>query len=202
MKRLLVPILVTVFIVITMAFMASTPEVTVCEPPEVALGEIDGFTSEKQEPGEAELNILPADTRLDKRLYRAPGGHWFAVSLVIGGTNKSSIHRPELCLPAQGFQMVNPRSAVAGGLSWRFITLAGGAGRPSMGFAYTFFNQDGFHTSSHIRRIFQDVWDRSILNRIDRWVMITINSSISDQRVLEDFISRLKYLKVRTEDGR
>ena len=43
--------------------------------------------------------------------------------------------------------------------------------------AYTFFNQDGLRTASHLRRIFADVWDRSIHNRIDRWVMVTVHVS-------------------------
>ena len=195
MKRYLVPILVVIFFMVTMAFMALTPAVEVCEPPEAALVELPGFTSEIMEVSEAELNILPSDTRLDKRIYRNDYGEWFAVAIVIGGTSKMSIHRPELCLPAQGFRMTNPRTVEAGDLSWRFITLDGGVGRPAQGFAYTFFNKAGFYTSSHIRRIFQDVWDRSILNRIDRWVMITISSSVSDEARLKEFIGKLEYRK-------
>ncbi len=61
-----------------------------------------------------------------------------------------------------------------------------------MGFAYTFFNQDGYRTSSHLRRIFRDVWDRSMRGRIDRWVMLTVHSSVSDGAHLAAFLCELK----------
>lgn len=192
MKKLAIPVAATVVTCVVMAFQMTTPETTVCEAPKISLGEIEGFTSEKLEPGEAEIAILPADTRFDKRLYTAPDGHWYQVTVVIGGTSKSSIHRPELCLPAQGFLMTAPYDMDVGGVAWRAITLDGGAMRPSIGFAYTFFNQEGYRTSSHTARIFRDVWDRSILNRIDRWVMVTLNTSRVDRAGLASFLSKLK----------
>jgi hypothetical protein len=162
----------------------------VCEPPVVEFGEVAGFESVALEPGEAELQTLPADTRFVKRLYTAPGGAWFQVTVVIGGTNKSSIHRPELCLPSQGFQMTAPRDAAAAGADWRFISLLR-RDAPPLGFAYTFFNQAGFRTASHMKRIFRDVWDRSVHNRIDRWVMVTVNASTADDAALVAFLERL-----------
>jgi hypothetical protein len=75
----------------------------------VSLCEFEGYQSEELEPSEAELTILPRDTVLKKRLYTGDDG-WFLVSAVIGGRYKSSIHRPELCLPAQGYKMEKPRT--------------------------------------------------------------------------------------------
>jgi len=192
MKNLAIPLAAAAVTCVVMSFQVMTPETKICEAPDVHLEEIDGFTSEKLEPGEAELTILPADTRFDKRLYTAPDGHWYQVTVVIGGTSKSSIHRPELCLPAQGFLMTAPYNIEVGGASWRAITLDGGAMRPSLGFAYTFFNQEGYRTSSHTARIFRDIWDRSILNRIDRWVMVTVNTSRSDRVGMSAFLAKLR----------
>lgn len=175
-----------------MAVQSNNPEPLLCEAPEVKLVELPGFTSEAHPMSESEKTMLPEDTRIEKRLYTAEDGHWYMVSLVVGGRHKGSIHRPELCLPAQGFLMTDPRTAEIGGTFWRMITLDGGVGRPSLGFAYTFFNQAGFRTASHVSRIFRDVWDRSVHNRIDRWVMITVNSSRADDRGLRQFLSRLK----------
>ena len=110
---------------------------------------------------------------------------------MIGGKSKSSIHRPELCLPSQGFQMMNPRSLDAGGVAWHAVTLARGT-LPPLGFAYTFFNQDGFRTSSHVRRILRDVFDRSFRARIDRWAMVTVNGSRADDASLGAFLAHLK----------
>ena len=123
-----------------------------------------------------EKTILPSDTRFEKRLYQSAYGVQFLVSAVIGGASKSSLHRPELCLPAQGFQMSNPCSFSVEDFPFHAVHIISSFSQPSV-LAYTFFNQAGVHTASHTRRIFTDTWDRSVLNRIDRWVMLTVNVS-------------------------
>jgi hypothetical protein len=138
-----------------------------------------------------ELSVLPSDTRFVKRRYENANGAWFCVSAVIGGRSKSSIHRPELCLSAQGFQMLAPRARTAAGVDWRLMTLGRRAAAP-FGFAYTFFNQEGYATASHLTRIFRDVWDRSFFNRIDRWVMVTVQASTADEKAVLAFLESLK----------
>lgn len=192
---LVVPVLATALLVTAMAFQAMTPAPVVCEPPLVELTELPGFISEELEISEAERTVLPNDTRILKRKYTDVAGHWYVVSVVFGGTSKSSIHRPELCLPSQGFLMTNPHSREIDGASWRLISLDFGREYPPMGFAYTFFNQAGYRTSSHLDRIFRDVWDRSVLNRIDRWVMVTINTSRPDEAGLAGFIRLVQGMK-------
>ena len=190
MRKVLTPLMAAVLVVAMMLYQARTVNPVLCEAPSVKLMEIKGFASEPIAISEAERTVLPADTEIDKRRYVSPDGE-FLVSVVVGGRSKSSIHRPELCLPAQGFQMASPRTVEVGGVEWHVITLARKEAS-SMGFAYTFFNQDGYRTSSHLRRIFRDVWDRSMRGRIDRWVMLTVNSSISDEARLMAFLGKLK----------
>ena len=185
-----VPFVALAVLVFAMVYQATTPKVVVADPPRGHLAEIAGYESVELGPGEAELNVLPKDTVIEKRRYCSDDGDWFVVTLVIGGTSKSSIHRPELCLPAQGYLMVSPRTVNVDGVSWRLIDLKSG-GSASMGFAYTFFNQTGFRTSSHVSRIFRDVWDRSVLNRIDRWAMVTVASSRADEGAMRRFVSNL-----------
>ena len=187
----LVAVLAFAIVVPLMLFQAATPDVTVAEAPNVHLAEIPGFSSEVLEPSEAELTVLPSDTIIEKRRYVADSGDWMVVSLVVGGKSKSSIHRPELCLPAQGLRMEHPRTRSVAGRDWRFIDLAS-KDSPTFGFAYTFFNQEGFKTASHVSRIFRDVVDRSVLNRIDRWAMVTVNASRSDDIGLAHLLSRLE----------
>jgi len=191
MRRLVIPAAATALVVAAMVYQARTVEPVLCEAPPVALPELPGYAMETLEPSEAELNVLPADTRIEKRRYVAEDGTWHLVSVLVGGHSKNSIHRPELCLPAHGFQMREPREVSVDGVEWHFVTLSC-RDVPSLGFAYTFYNQDGFRTSSHLKRIFRDVWDRSILCRIDRWVMVTVNSSRADARGLSAFLSQLK----------
>ena len=190
MRKVLTPLMAAVLVVAVMLYQARTINPVLCEAPSVKLVEIKGFASEPIAISEAERTVLPADTEIDKRRYVSPDGE-FLVSVVVGGRSKSSIHRPELCLPAQGFQMASPRTVEVGGVEWHVVTLARKEAS-SMGFAYTFFNQDGYRTSSHLRRIFCDVWDRSMRGRIDRWVMLTVNSSISDEARLMAFLGKLK----------
>ena len=190
-------VLPAVALVITcaaMAYQAATPKVVVTEPPALELGEMEGFESQVLEPSEAELTTLPKDTQFLKRVYITPSGDWYQVNVVIGGTSKSSIHRPELCLPSQGYLMRDPHTIEVGDISWRFIRMDMNTG-DSLGFAYTFFNQAGFRTCSHMRRIFRDILDRSIFNRIDRWVMVTVNSSRADEASIRRFIEKLEVAK-------
>lgn len=149
-----------------------------------------------------EKTILPEDTRIVKRIYRTSYGVQFLVTAVIGGRFKQSIHRPELCMPAQGYIMSAPRSFTRAGRPFHAVHLQG-KGQPPSVLAYTFFNQEGVRTASHVRRIFIDTWDRSVHNRIDRWVMVTVNASVpfdrdgfdlmheADRLTFEAFLDRL-----------
>lgn len=191
MRAVLIPALATLLVVAAMAWQGLGVDPVLCDAPAARLGEIPGYASEPLEASESERETLPGDTLFDKRLYTAADGTWFQVSLVIGGQSKNSIHRPELCLPTQGFQMMEPRDLDAGGVGWHAVTLARGD-RPPLGFAYTFFNQDGFRTSSHVRRILRDVLDRSFRARIDRWAMVTVNGSRADDASLAAFLANLR----------
>ena len=146
-----------------------------------------------------ENTVLPKDTTILKRVYCSAWGTRFIVSAIISGAGKSSIHRPELCLPAQGFQMSDPTDLDVAGRPFRAIQINSRAAPPAL-LAYTFFNQEGVHTASHLRRIFLDTWDRSVHNRIDRWVMVTVNVSAPGgfmlsrphaRSELEDFLRKI-----------
>lgn len=189
-RTLLVPALAFLLVVPAMVFQAQTPNVTLAEAPRVVLCDVEGYQRTEIGPTEAELQVLPKDTQITKGHYAADNGDWFLASVVIGGVSKSSIHRPELCLPSQGFQMTSPRTVTVNGIDWRFITLV--KDTQTQGFAYTFFNQEGFHTASHVRRILRDVWDRSVLNRIDRWVMVTVHAGRADDASMTEVVKALE----------
>ena len=159
-----------------------------------------------------EKTILPGDTVLLKKSYTDEATDFrYLVSAVVGSANKSSIHRPELCLPAQGFMMSSPVNFTAAGRPFRAIEVKR-AGVPPTLLVYTFFNQRGYRTASHTSRIMADVWGRSVHNRIDRWVMLTMNvssgysedgvstKSESDMEKVKAFIDRF-YSAGFTEGG-
>ncbi len=191
---LLVPSLALALVGLSMWQQGVAPELVLAKAPDVCLGEVDGFRSQAEEISEAERTVLPKDTLIHKRSYTSEDGRYFLVTAVVGGATRSSIHRPELCLPAQGFQMARPRIASVAGVEWRRLSLERGGAAPC-GFAYTFFNQAGFRTPSHTRRIMRDVWDRSALSRIDRWVMVTVYSSSDGDEAMADFLGRLEVSK-------
>ena len=123
-------------------------------------------------------------------MYESRSGAQFLVSFVVGGVARASIHRPELCLPSQGYVMSNPRNFDIAARPWHVIDIRKPGGAPAME-AYTFFNQEGFRTASHTRRIWQDVIDRSVLNRVDRWVMLTVHAVGSTEEELLEFLKAM-----------
>ncbi len=183
-------ILAALIFIPMLLWQAYTPRPKLMSAPTVEAPVLPGFTSTEIAVSEQEIDVLPKDTQFVKRLYTSELGEQFAVSWVIGGSSKSSIHRPELCLPAQGFQMMAPHNIAVDGRAWREIYLAT-HGEIARRFAYTFYNQAGYQTASHISRIWRDIWDRSILNRIDRWVMITVFSDCTNEARWQEFLSKL-----------
>ena len=128
----------------------------------------------------AELDILPSDTQSYKVTYTFSNYDVFTVALVIAGENRMSIHRPELCLPAQGFVLSERQPyAVADALPMATFSLRRKGQSRTSGFAYVFLNSKGA-TISNLQRVLSDSWERSAYNRIPRWAMLTITSPSYD----------------------
>ena len=52
-----------------------------------------------------ELDMLPPDTVYGRRYYKHESGFGAAVSVVLMGTDRTSIHKPQYCLVGQGWQI-------------------------------------------------------------------------------------------------
>ncbi len=75
---------------------------------EVLLPEnLPGYTSIIVTNAEEALLRLPPDTSYRVRLYQAPDGFWSQLSAVLMGSDRSSIHKPEICMTGQGWAMDN-----------------------------------------------------------------------------------------------
>lgn len=61
------------------------------------------FTSEPLAPTEVELGTLPKDTTYGRRIYRGADGFPLLLSVVLMGTDRTSIHKPQFCLVGQGW---------------------------------------------------------------------------------------------------
>lgn len=183
-------------VIAAMSFQLLASEPVLTDAPQIELPALESFTCETIEPSVAETNLLKG-AAIEKRRYKHEGGFWIDATCVVSAANKSSLHRPELCLPSQGFQMLPSFSTDSvKGTPWQVIPLTTSGNGADALFAYTFRNQDGFKTSSHLLRIFKDVWDRSFRGRIDRWAMITLLIPSGDKRtlafVLDEFEEALK----------
>jgi len=51
------------------------------------------------------VETLPKDTSFAQRRYTALDGFWVNANIILMGTDRTSIHKPEYCLPGQGWQL-------------------------------------------------------------------------------------------------
>src|SRR5215468_11957424 len=62
------------------------------------------YQSHEEPIGKKVVTWLPKDTTYAQRIYEAPDHFRIQANVVLMGTDRTSIHKPEYCLPAQGFQ--------------------------------------------------------------------------------------------------
>jgi len=126
-----------------------------------------------------EKTLLPKDTTILKRNYKSSAGLSYSVSVVLSGKSRASIHRAEMCLPSQGFVMLDaytlPLKTRSGRpKNIRVIRAQRSNSTSEFALVYWFANRTD-ECTSHYKRILLDIWDRSVHNRINRWAMIAIN---------------------------
>lgn len=63
------------------------------------------FRSKAVEQEAVVTNTLPKDTSFGERLYRAPDGFETLLNVVLMGTDRTSIHKPQLCLVGGGWRI-------------------------------------------------------------------------------------------------
>jgi hypothetical protein len=68
---------------------------------------VPGFVSTNMPESEVELNYFPKDTSYARRLYQAPDGFAATATIILMGADRTSIHKPDYCLPGQGWRIVS-----------------------------------------------------------------------------------------------
>ena len=63
------------------------------------------FDSTNLPTPELVLGYLPKDTSFAQRHYFATNGDWAMANVILMGADRTSIHRPDYCLPGQGWQI-------------------------------------------------------------------------------------------------
>jgi hypothetical protein len=66
---------------------------------------VQPFTTTNVPEAQEVLDTLPQDTSYAQRRYVAPDGFWVNANIILMGADRTSIHRPDYCLPGQGWQI-------------------------------------------------------------------------------------------------
>jgi EpsI family protein len=136
-----------------------------------------------------ELAILPKDTEFVRKLYESLIGDQIFCSIVLAGAQKQSIHRPEVCLPAQGWTIRNrstEKVTLVNGkiLDITVLTLVQPFQIPSgqtievrQIYTYWFIGRTRM-TPSHFSRVFESMLDRVFSGISHRWAYVTVSSQV------------------------
>jgi EpsI family protein len=141
-----------------------------------------------------EREILPADTGYARKSYVAvanPAQRVF-VSVVLSGKDRTSIHRPELCLVGQGWSIEGGRRerlAYPGRAEASFeatvlrvrrevVTPRGRVAVPEL-VAYWFVDSERV-VATNGGRFWRDAWNRLAHGRPDRWAYVLVQTGATD----------------------
>ena len=146
---------------------------------------------------EVEQQVLPSDTGFSRENYKASRDdqHVF-VSIVLSGRDRTSIHRPELCLVGQGWTIMGrgehrfdyPAQSDADFPATvlrlrREVATPAAAGKPRKAaaelVAYWFVGGDTV-VATHWQRLARDAWNRVVHARADRWAYVLVQTDASD----------------------
>lgn len=75
--------------------------------------EVPGYRSEAKPEDDMVIQRLPKDSSFGQRLYYSNDSNfWAQVNVVMMGTDRSSIHKPQICLTGQGWECDNQATRV------------------------------------------------------------------------------------------
>ena len=132
----------------------------------------------------SEYDALPKDTEFVKSAYTNDAGGRISASIVLSGTARDSIHRPQRCLKGQGnaldgeYTLEVPLEGRAPlkirviQATRQFRTAEGIVPYYSY-YAYWFVGQDR-ETPYHLGRMFWLAWDRVVRSTANRWSYIAV----------------------------
>jgi EpsI family protein len=144
-----------------------------------------------QQISELEREGLAGDTEFARKQYTDGVGDTIFASIVLSGHDlDNSIHRPERCLPAQGWTVADSKTlsiALPSGRSLQVTRLNnvreahGQDGKVIPIYNLNYYWFVGYHrlTASHLERTFLDIQDRILKGYNQRWAYITIASDIT-----------------------
>jgi EpsI family protein len=136
-----------------------------------------------------EQDILGPDTQFARKVY-ARGTDEIVASIVLSGPDmNTSIHRPERCLPAQGWTIADSKTVsiplAAAALkatrlqNIRDVSQSTGKSFRVRSLSYYWFVGHSIVTPSHYTRAWIDIRDRVLKGRNQQWAYVTVGSTIT-----------------------
>ncbi|HVE16392.1 MAG TPA: exosortase-associated EpsI family protein [Chthoniobacterales bacterium] len=147
------------------------------------------FTGKDEGPNESETAILPPDTEFAKKTYTAPNGEHINVEIVLSGVEHRSIHRPEICLWGQGWNVRSGKIVKVPLKSGRNLdvmvlditrpwrTPSGATVEVPALYSYFFVSKDA-ETAKHIDRIAITNLDLLFRNKAHRWAYVIVMARV------------------------
>lgn len=141
-----------------------------------------------QPVSESEKVILPPDTEFAKKIYGF-GDDKIQCQIVLAGAEKRSIHRPEICLPGQGWSiksgdvinvpLKNGHSLPVMKLTMtRTVQVSQTTHKELTAlFLYWFVGKDST-TPYHWERILKTSWDRVVHKTNHRWAYVIVSAPV------------------------
>lgn len=166
----------------------------------------------------AERSALPADTGLVRSYYVQPNGRFpIHTTIVLSGDDRSSIHRPEVCMTAAGYEEIDSHTIAVPiegrsenlqiqvlDMARSFETENGEQRTQNIFYAYWFVGK-GRETASHVQRMIWMASDRILHGISHRWAYIAISgdrtpASTDHLQTIANFASQLHPALLMPED--
>jgi EpsI family protein len=151
---------------------------------------VGGWYGQDLEVSDKERAVLGKETEFARKSYRNGIGYEIVASIVLSGQDmNTSIHRPERCMPAQGYTIIDKRSVAVplpdrGVLhvtrlqNVRNVPVDQGAPTSLYNLTYYWFVGHTDATGSHLWRTWLDVRDRLVHGYNQRWAYITVAAQL------------------------
>jgi len=162
-------------------------------PDHVQVSGLDGgdFYGSPAPVSDTEHRLLPKDTEYARNNYDDDHGHHIYFSIVLSGLQQYTIHPPEVCLVAQGWNIVKTdyvpvtldsgHKIVICNLSLEHPMLDDNRQLHTVKAYYMYwYVADNLCTPSHLQRNLRSSWDRIVHNRDHRWAYVIAMSYITE----------------------
>jgi hypothetical protein len=151
---------------------------------------VGGWYGKDLEISDKERVVLGKETEFARKSYTNGLGYGMVATIVLSGQDmNTSIHRPERCMPAQGFTIIDKRTEpvvlpnrgmlrVTRLENVRNVAVGDGSTASLYNLTYYWFVGHTDATGSHFERTWLDVKDRLVHGYNQRWAYITVSAQL------------------------